>query len=668
MRHTAHLLVCSMLCTVGHAHAALHDRGAGLLYDDALDITWLADANYAKTTGYDLDGRMTSAEASAWARDLVYHDAVRGVDYDDWRLADNAPVQGPNWRYTSTTDGSTDVSYNLTGQASELAQMFYANLGFSGRFSPGGAFQTDFGIFNNGVVGTASQPFQRDVGLIKNLQSNTYWSGAPYSQRLPGLAEGWYQWTFVMGTGLQQLGNPLFDLNFAWAVRDGDVASASVADPVASVPEPSPWALVLTACLPCWLFGRRYTSAPPSLLINWPLRPGKKRWMLAAAMSVTSLNAMSGILYTAKDLGSLGGSLHGEQIAAIDLNNSGQVVGWAYTPSGDVHAFATDANGLNIRDLGTFGAGSSTATAINDVGQIIVNTTPDRQAIGLNGQKQYPWYNNPASYLLSPSGQASLIKPVNLANDDVVVGNYSTGINNQGEITGWTYATRRVGADILGRTYPYISRGNGSDSREFSDLPYSGAYLSYAINDLGQMAVRSWALPAAFVAEPTGGQVHYLSGSLSAATIKSINNQGQLAGEYYDPSGFGHAFVSDALGTNARFLGTLGDNWSASNDVNNYGVVVGYSAGHAFVTSPDGLTVIDLNTVTDLDPTLTLVSANAINDKGQIIANTLNGRAYLLTPVPEPQSLYLALAGLVVIGCGVRARRRPFKGSVGSHC
>ncbi|EGK72256.1 hypothetical protein METUNv1_01372 [Methyloversatilis universalis FAM5] len=33
----------------GVAQAPLHDRGGGLVYDDVLDVTWLADANYART-------------------------------------------------------------------------------------------------------------------------------------------------------------------------------------------------------------------------------------------------------------------------------------------------------------------------------------------------------------------------------------------------------------------------------------------------------------------------------------------------------------------------------------------------------------------------------------------------------------------------------------------
>jgi hypothetical protein len=40
-----------LLSMPGVAGAILWDRGGGLVYDDYLDITWLQDPNYAKTSG-----------------------------------------------------------------------------------------------------------------------------------------------------------------------------------------------------------------------------------------------------------------------------------------------------------------------------------------------------------------------------------------------------------------------------------------------------------------------------------------------------------------------------------------------------------------------------------------------------------------------------------------
>ncbi len=54
------------------AQAALIDRGHGLIYDDVLDVTWLQDANYAKTSGHDADGLVNWSAANSWAAGLSY--------------------------------------------------------------------------------------------------------------------------------------------------------------------------------------------------------------------------------------------------------------------------------------------------------------------------------------------------------------------------------------------------------------------------------------------------------------------------------------------------------------------------------------------------------------------------------------------------------------------
>jgi hypothetical protein len=62
------------------AQATLIDRGGGMIYSTELNLTWLQDANYAQTSGYDADGLMTWDEAMTWAANLSYG------GYTDWRL------------------------------------------------------------------------------------------------------------------------------------------------------------------------------------------------------------------------------------------------------------------------------------------------------------------------------------------------------------------------------------------------------------------------------------------------------------------------------------------------------------------------------------------------------------------------------------------------------
>ncbi|MGA1869620.1 MAG: hypothetical protein ACMUJM_13870 [bacterium] len=79
------------------AEAILYDRGGGLIYDSVLNITWLENANYVETSGYDndlygydTDGKLSWNDAMTWADTLVYG------GFDDWRLpsASEDPLLG----------------------------------------------------------------------------------------------------------------------------------------------------------------------------------------------------------------------------------------------------------------------------------------------------------------------------------------------------------------------------------------------------------------------------------------------------------------------------------------------------------------------------------------------------------------------------------------------
>ncbi len=218
------LLACLSLS--GAAQAALNDRGGGLIYDDVLNVTWLQDANYAKTSGYDSDGLMNWAAANTWADGLVYHDSVRNVDYSDWRLPTMIDTGAPgcNETYSGTDCGHNVQTVSGGTVYSEMAHMYHNNLGLKGEYSPSGVPQADWGIFGNGTDGG-----QNDVGLIDNLQSFMYWSGLEYAPNTTAA------WNFYMHNGRQHVSNK--GLNYyAWAVRPGDVAA---------VPEADAWAMLL---------------------------------------------------------------------------------------------------------------------------------------------------------------------------------------------------------------------------------------------------------------------------------------------------------------------------------------------------------------------------------------------------------------------------------------
>jgi probable HAF family extracellular repeat protein len=149
----------------------------------------------------------------------------------------------------------------------------------------------------------------------------------------------------------------------------------------------------------------------------------------------------------------------------------------------------------------------------------------------------------------------------------------------------------------------------------------------------------------------------------------AVNDSGQVAGysevtrAVLSPV---HAFITD-INSNMMDLGTLGGQSSEALDINSNGVVVGWAETtianrrHAFITGPDGNGMTDLNSLVELQNGTFLADATGINDRGQIIANASDGHAYLLTPlltpVPEPETYAMLLAGLALMGLIVRRRR-----------
>lgn len=214
MNKIAAALVTAGLLTSGAAQAALVDRGGGMIYDDVLNITWLKDANYAKTSGYDADGRMNWAAANTWADNLVYG------GYSDWRLPTVNPI-GASFNYNFSNNGTTDYGFGNTSSQSEMAYMYYVNLQNLGRCTPDSG--NPAGCTNQSGYGLAN------TGPFVNLQSYVYWSGTAYAPSPADFA--WHLYSSDGGQGYSYQGDELY----AWAVRSGDVAA---------VPEPTSGMLV----------------------------------------------------------------------------------------------------------------------------------------------------------------------------------------------------------------------------------------------------------------------------------------------------------------------------------------------------------------------------------------------------------------------------------------
>lgn len=205
----------------GVAQAALHDRGGGLIYDDVLNVTWLQDANYAKTSGYDADGKMSWPNAEAWAEGLAYSDSVRGVTYTDWRLPQTVDLGAVGCDYAYL---GTDCGYSVSVASSELAHLYFVDLANVSYLDSRGLQQSGYGL-----VDDPGNPL--DESLFTNLQAYSYWSGTPYG----GGPSQPQAWRFAMNLGNQSQMSQGTQY-YAWVLRDGDVAA---------VPEPASYALFL---------------------------------------------------------------------------------------------------------------------------------------------------------------------------------------------------------------------------------------------------------------------------------------------------------------------------------------------------------------------------------------------------------------------------------------
>jgi hypothetical protein len=206
------------------AQATLIDRGGGMIYDTELNVTWLQDWNYAKTSGYSGDGvfgdgRMNWNAAVKWADDLTYG------GYGDWRLPTMIDTGTAGCNLSNA--GGTDCGFNVQTKSgntvySELAHLYYVTLGNLGRCRPG-----DSACF-------LSQPGWglRNVGPFSNLQGGAYWFG------VQDASASFRSWYFVTSDGYQDAGFKLSSSLVAVAVRNGDVTP---------VPEPQTMGLALTA-------------------------------------------------------------------------------------------------------------------------------------------------------------------------------------------------------------------------------------------------------------------------------------------------------------------------------------------------------------------------------------------------------------------------------------
>jgi probable HAF family extracellular repeat protein len=324
---------------------------------------------------------------------------------------------------------------------------------------------------------------------------------------------------------------------------------------------------------------------------------------------------------------------------ANDLNNAGQVVGWLQ--AGDAYHGFVWGNGL-LTDIGTLGGRDSNAVAINDLGQVVGNSSIDASGAS-NG------------FLYSGGSMSALGGGTYMQ---------AYGINNRSAIVGSMFVT--MPDDVYRHGY-MLSGGTLTD---LGTLPYGDGSVGIAINSHGDIV---GAAASAIHGAPNYPEDPFiwhegvmtglgnLGGPWGAAV--SINEAGQVVG-YLGldslPGNPGELYPTTAfLYANGRMevIGGLApDQVSRALDVNNLGQVIGIAGlnadSHAFLYENGQM--IDLNTLIDPASGWTISGAAAINDLQQIAANACRAgvcqavRLDLVSAVPEPPVFALLAAGLAL--------------------
>jgi probable HAF family extracellular repeat protein len=331
--------------------------------------------------------------------------------------------------------------------------------------------------------------------------------------------------------------------------------------------------------------------------------------------------------YSVIDLGALGGGVN-SYTHANDINAAGQVVGWSNS-----HAFLWQ-NGV-MTDLGTLGGSYGYAYAINDLGQIVgkASTADGIDHAFLLTPEDTDGNGTPDRWFRDSNGDGR--------NDlmlDLGPGNVANDVNNVGQVVG------NLGA---GNAFRW-------DSGVMTDLgTLGGSTTATAINDAGQVtgsSYRSTGERAGFLWQDD--VMHDLGappGGFDGAS--DINQSGQIVG---GPFYLGYASLwtpTTPNGTDGSFmsLGALPPDYVGFNEtvstysiaagLNDLGAVVGDSYTTHSYADPDGGYYAESargfvwadGVMQDLSE-WGLQHTTAINNAGQIVGNSPDNHAFLLTP------------------------------------
>ena len=299
---------------------------------------------------------------------------------------------------------------------------------------------------------------------------------------------------------------------------------------------------------------------------------------------------------------------------ASAINNHGQVVGHSNPVYQISHAVIWQKGAVQ-----EIGPAWSQAYSINDKGQVV----------GLCKGRAVVWQFGQMTELIA-------LPPPN-ADFDPAFESGATSINDAGQIVGYCIFRAHYGPESrvqrVDFTYGFLWQHG-----RMTSMGLQNDALTAAINNLGKIN---------FFISVHGPNDSHLG------VVTGINDRNQIIGTLYlgrvtkNNRNIKHAFLS--FNGKARDLGTLGGLPSVPHAVNNSGDVVGDSdtashrpyqpnsdnSSHAFLWRTGKMW--DLNRFLPVRSGWVLLSANGINDRGQVVGDGMyknRHHAFLLTPVP----------------------------------
>ena len=318
--------------------------------------------------------------------------------------------------------------------------------------------------------------------------------------------------------------------------------------------------------------------------------------LLSMQFGLTLIPSALAVEYRITDLGTLGGEYSG----AADINNAGQVVGYAGISSGSQHACRWDPDGTAV-DLNSAVGGIGYAFAINESGQAVgqalyqaryravlweangdirdLGTLPGRtggKALAVNNHGQVVGYS-----FLNYEGQnrAFLWDPVSGMTDLGTLGgtfSEASGINDAGKVVGCS-------TTAAGKYHAFV----WTASTGMVDVhdPTMHSSNAQAINNNG-IATGGCCLLTGGMAMPTNVFLwNSLDGLQDVGGLgpwnfgQDINSNAEVAGQYQPGGGDFRAFRWDSVSGFQELPYLLGDHWSAGG-INDDGLIAG--AGNGF--------------------------------------------------------------------------------------